>query len=103
MKIGKATIVYDENGNAVEATFTPSSQFNDLSKFRDQLLQVKGGEQEKIISNAERVMASWLNQVNDVELADREQYKITSQVRDCVKNDLGDVRSVSIQFNLEPI
>lgn len=103
-EIGISTIQYDENGEVKTASFHPHSTFNDMSQFKDQLLEIEGGEsQERIITSAERVMASWMNQVNEIELADRDHYKISSSVHNCLKYDSGKVKEISIQFYLESL
>lgn len=97
-KIGVATIEYNGKGAVVRANFQP------IKKFEVDLSQLKGNEDEKTVrDNAELIMASWFSKVNEIELADRDKFKIESKVLDCRKWPDGTIKKCWIEFYLKEI
>lgn len=103
MIIGTATIEYDQNGKAVWSEFIPDMPLRSTESLSKQLATVKQGDEEAIKANASLIMAAWFNQVTEIELADREEFKISEKIVDCVKFDTGEIKKCSIQFSLDRI
>src|SRR5579864_105088 len=77
LQIGTAEIIYGEDGKVLRAFFTPKMQVGNIAS---QLLQLEPGKPERIKENAEMVLAAWFSKMNEIELADREHYKIESEI-----------------------
>jgi hypothetical protein len=97
MQVGKAVFNFDEQGKQTSAYFMPTMKVN----VNTNLLQdICVGESADVIkSNAEIALASWFNQMNEIELADREQYTLKSEVETCTKYSNGKVRMCVVVFN----
>jgi hypothetical protein len=99
--IGKAEISYLQDGKVNSARFTPNHYVitpKNSSVFR-QLEDLEVGPQEdKIVKQAELMMATWFSKLNDIEMADREKYKIVSEMDECHKYPNGQPSKVSVSF-----
>lgn len=102
MIIGTAKIEYDPDGKVIKTQFISQLRLNPLN-LEKQLADIKQGDEEAIKANATLIMAAWFSQVAEIELADREKYKITDKIVECVKFDTGQIKKCSIQFSLDPI
>ena len=101
-KIGIATIEYDRVGSVTKGTFDPDKDFGNVDI--KQLLSIKASKDVDVVKrNAETVLASWFSKINEVELADRDQYEVASEVLDCKKYVDGKVKKCSIQFYLKEV
>lgn len=98
-EIGIATMVYDTNGKIMNTSFVPLLQIKHSKKLESQLQTVKGSEDaEALNNNAQLVMAAWFSQVDEIELADRDEYEVVSKVLSCEKYQSGRVKTCSIMF-----
>lgn len=102
MKIGIANLDYDTTGKVINAKFVPSIKriHNDVI---NRLKEVKGSTDDQTIkSQAENLLSDYFNSINEIELADREKYKIVSTIKKCVKHLNGVVKRCEIlfEFNL---
>lgn len=101
MQIGTANISYNEQGEIVSAIFTPSLEL-DVNEDEDLLKQLKSipctSNEEIIRENAALVLGGWWNQLNQIELADRDKWKMDSEIVACNKWPSGRVQMCSIKF-----
>lgn len=101
-QIGIATMQYDESGKVIEAYFTPRDKVQGVDL--NQLKTIQADQNIDVIRyNAEMVMAGWFSKVNEIELADRDHYKVTSETIWCDKYPNGSVKRCSIGFYFEEI
>lgn len=100
-KIGIATVEYSEEGKVIKAFFEPKSKVDMVDL--NQLKQAVNLTQEDIQHNAEMVMSNWFSRQNDIELAERDQFKIISKVIECEKHPDGKIKKCVIEFTLEQI
>ena len=103
--IGTAEIEYDENGVVVNAGFKPVMElvFDESMK---KLLKasVQGDEKEEEIQhNADMILASWFSQISDVELAERDEQEIVSEIVGCEKFDSGKIKICRIQYTFQDV
>jgi hypothetical protein len=103
-EIGIANIKYKQDGSVFSADFTPS-KVNLGGGFGppNQLLNIKQGTAEEIKNNAELVMASWYSKMNEIELADRNQYEIKGEIIRCDKYPDGAVMQCEVRFVFKQI
>lgn len=104
-EIGIATLSYTQSGEFINATFKPtmviSVDDNLMKNF--EAIDCNKGEQ-KVKEQAQNVFASWFQAMNDIELADREQYEITTNHAGQTKYwGNGKIKEVSIKFIFKPI
>lgn len=97
-KIGTSVLVYDNLGKLKSATFTPEMDFVADESLISKLSKIKHKSEAEIKSDAETIMASWFNQLNTIELADRDEYEVVGQKEDCVYNGKGSVKTIKISF-----
>ena len=98
-KIGIATVNYDENGYPISQSFVPGTNVNPDDELLNQLKQIPVTDNSEVTKeNADMILAGWWAKMNEIELADREEYKIYSNVINCVKypNDL--IKECSIEY-----
>ena len=97
---------YDENGNVLSTEFEPKLPLKVTSGLLNQLTAVKCSDDSEVIkSNADLVLASWFNQIEDIELADRDKFQVTSEVVEarCERYENGNIKSVYIYYNFENV
>lgn len=97
--IGKSTLLFNDKGIINFALFTPEptivKEEHDLSGFRD---IVADKDESLVLKQAETVMSKWFTTLDNYELADREQFKIISEMNECKKYDDGKPMKVTISF-----
>lgn len=101
MQIGKAIFNFNEQGKQVSAYFMPTMRVNVNVSL---LENISTGQSSEIIKkNAEVALASWFAKMNEIELADRDEWKIESVVDTCTNYSSGGVRMCVVAFNLVKI
>jgi hypothetical protein len=98
-QIGIATITYDNTGMAMSATFEHSLKISSSDSVINSLKTIKQRDVPTMTENAETVMAEWFTKMNEVELADRDQYKISGEVVECEMNGKGMPKRIRISFS----
>lgn len=99
--IGTTTIEYDESGTPTSTKFEPQLQVQLNDDLRQQLMSVKGTEgSARIKEQSELVLGAWFAGVSEIELADREEFEVASEVVECEKYDGGGVRKCVMRFSL---
>lgn len=101
MEIGTANISYDENGKATSVLFVPSDTLNviDDPALLKELKTIPCSENsEDIRENAQLAMGAWWAKLNEIELADRNEWRMDTDVIECVKWPNGRVQMCSIRF-----
>lgn len=84
--IGIVTIEYDENGRIEKARFDPSMTVEADDRLLKQLEVLEDEEEEiELQSRADLIMASWFTKINEIELADLNEWVIVSEVALCEK------------------
>lgn len=114
-EIGIVTMNYNDEGEVTMASFKPTMSitidknlFERFSKIGDTGKRIKKEspsvhyeeDSEMLRENAELVFASWFNKTNEIELADREKYKIISETIRCSKHFNGRIAECNIRFSL---
>lgn len=99
LEIGVAHLNFDENGKINTASFTPTlTAFlsgKDISDFFD----IDCSEGEKALQDqATAVFSTWFNKLSEIELADREQFGIASELSKCEKYGNGKIKNAEIKF-----
>lgn len=103
--IGVATLMYDKTGKVTAASFAPAALFDKIDL--NQLAQIKpdgsGDDEVSMTRNAELVLSSWFTRMNEIELADRDQFKISTEVLSCERYKTGEVMIFMASFSFEKI
>lgn len=105
-EIGFVTTVYTELGDIVKelSAFKPTLQGTVSKDIEDQILNIKSSDSsEAIKSNAMLLLASFFNRMTEIELADRSEYEIDSEVIECDKYPDGAVRKCVLRFFFKSI
>lgn len=97
-EIGIAKIEYDKNGVVTSAEFEPTLKLNNPEALKAELSTIQCGDEPTLKYNADLVLAAWFAKVSDIELADREKYKIESEIVTCAKYPNGLVKSCTMKF-----
>lgn len=83
MEIGKSVLYYDENGKLDRIEFTPSILVKLNSKELVAFAKITGNDEATIATSASAVVAAWFQKTNEIELADRDKWKIETEVINC--------------------
>lgn len=104
-EIGVAILHYNEDGSFKTAEFKPTIIVKIDSKMMDELFNIETQKGEDIVKEqANNVFATWFQRMNDIELADREKYKIVTElVAPCERYDSGIISKCSIKFIFKEI
>lgn len=103
-EIGIVTLVYKEDGSLEEAAFLPTITVHSNKELVDELMTIKCSEETKEVqSRAEAVLASWFNMLTEIEIADRDQYTIKSDIKKCEKWPNGKIHTCEILFLFDKI
>lgn len=100
LKIGIAEIVYSEDGKVLRAFFTPTMRIGNVA---EQLMKIRHGNAAQIRQDAEIVLSSWFNKMNEIELADRSEYEISSEVLSCTQYPDGGTKRCKIEFTFKKL
>lgn len=104
LEIGIVTITYNNQGDVVSADFNPTMRIEVQEDLKQQLISVKENEDsEKLQANADLVMGAWFSKITDIELADRSEYHIVSELLRCNRYPDGKVRLCSMLYKFEKI
>lgn len=99
LEIGIATIEYNEEGIAVSSKFESTATTQADTSLLNQLSQLPGSDKrETVANNAKMVLGSWWNKMNEVEMADREDYGIYYKTFNCQRHENQMIKSISIKF-----
>lgn len=98
MNIGKAHLEYDEKGKLTVSMFTSLIEVHIEDK---ELGLIKCTDEDGIKQQAEQVFAKWFTTMNEIELADREDYVISTEyITPCEKYENGSIKSCDILFSI---
>lgn len=103
LKIGTAKIRYNKDGTVASAKFTPAMKIEiEKNLMNDVARTVNQPANEIQLKNqADTILASWFDQVNKIELADREKYEIVSNIVLCNKFANDAVKIVHIEYEFK--
>lgn len=99
-EIGVVTTNYDEQGKLISANFKPTMQVelsDSVKRMLDQALQ-KDDNVESLKRNSDFVLGSFFSKMTEIELADREDYEIVSEILDCHTYENGKVKFCRIKY-----
>lgn len=97
MQIGQAIFNFDEQGKQMSAYFKPTMKVNVNVNLLENIST--GEDSETIKRNAEVALASWFSKMNEIELADRDEYVLQSEIEECIRYDNGKVKTCVVVFN----
>ncbi len=98
-EIGIVTVEYDQQGSVKRANFKPTIEVLPSSVLIRQLLALPSGEERDTVkANADLVFAGWFSQINEIELSDRNENPISSEVITCEKWPLGKVKTCVLRY-----
>jgi len=102
-EIGVATIAYDEQGRVKNVEFTPTLTI-DPTPLLPQFEHLSGnGDLSTLKKNADLVLGAWFENVDVIELADRERYIIDSETLSCSLHPDGTIRECRFKFVFRPV
>jgi len=100
--IGSTTIQYNQEGKVNFALFLPNQYIVSEESTNGMFSQLEQLEvepyEDKILKQAELMMATWFSKLNDIEMADREQYKVVAEMDECHKYPNGQVSKAKVSF-----
>lgn len=102
-EIGVAVINYSPEGKVLSAGFEPTLKMSFTPELLDQLSGAKSDTAETVRVDSEIIMAAWFSKMNEIELADREEYHIVSTVEECVKYPDGRIKTCKVKFSFKKI
>lgn len=105
-ELGFVTTVYTESGEIIKelSAFKPTLEGKVTQDIEDEILNIKSSNSsEAIKSNATLLLASFFNKMTEIELADRSEYEIDSDVIECDKYPDGTVRKCVLRFFFKSI
>lgn len=103
-EIGIVTLDYNEDGVATEATFNPTMKVNLDIKALLQLTAIPADKSpQHVEDNAGFVLASWFERLNEIELADRDHYRVAPKVIKCDNYPNGRIKHCEIAFNFQEV
>lgn len=104
LEIGIVKMQYGEDGDVKSASFEPKIQVSVGGELLARLHSVNSPTNSDIIkSNADMVLASFFSKINEIELADREEYEVTSEVINCEKYPNDTVKTCEIKYLFKKI
>src|SRR5690242_12136542 len=93
-EIGFVTVAYNEIGKVTMSRFEPTIKVELTETQLGQLTILKGSDDQKTMEeNAQFVFASWFNSMNEIELADRDQYEIVTETIRCDRYPSGSIKT----------
>lgn len=101
-EIGIATLAFNQEGEAVDAVFAPSSYKVDASQVIAELKKAKAKDEKQIKEVAQTVLADWFSHLNKIEEADREESEIVAEILSCRNWPNGTPMICKIRFVLRP-
>jgi hypothetical protein len=99
--IGVASVGYNEEGQVEFANFLPEMQIDLDQRSLNNLKKVVNNSTntETVKENADKVLAHWFSKINDIELAERPQFQVTSEIVNCEKHANGNVKLCVIRYS----
>ena len=105
IKIGIVSMDYDESGKLFKAEFQPANfkiDVDDNGRLMQSMFKVQSNSDINIIRlKSDIVLSSWFANINEIELSDRFEKEMKSEVVDCVKQENGMVKHCSILYFLQ--
>lgn len=100
IEIGIVDIDYSSKGEVKNASFRPTLKVKADATLKKQLLNLQSSSDSAVIkSNAELMFASWFSKINEIELADRDEYEIHSDMVTCLRYKSGMVKKCVMKFS----
>lgn len=102
LEIGIATIEYSKGGEIASASFSPTMNFRADEELLSRLDFAPHASNEILLKeHADRVFSAWFNKMNEIELADREEYEIVSEIVECLKFESQEIKKCVIKFTFK--
>ena len=105
-KIGKVTILYDKLGGVIATSFLPSeTKFNATTLVEKLRLSTDGvnSNEDQLKSLSDATFAAWFNSMNEIELADRDQYEVVGEKIECKRFPNGKIEKCIIEYSLQKL
>lgn len=104
VEIGIVNIHYNEDGDVLSAVFTPTMVVPFDKRVLMQLQSVKASKDDGLLKeNADMVLAAWFAKMNEIELADRDDYEVASEILKCIKHQNGMAKECVIKYSFQKI
>ena len=100
-EIGIVTVNYDKEGNIIreQSHFVPTIKTTVDDSIVEQLRNIKANDDSEILRhNANLILAGFFNQINEIELADRSEYVVDSEVVKCESYPNGGVKTCVLKY-----
>jgi hypothetical protein len=99
LEIGFVTIKYKEDGTIANAGFQPTMNLPMDALFLEQLRSVNcSTSSDDVKHNSDMIFSAFFNKINEIELADRTEWEVKSEIESCEKYDNGNVKSCKIKY-----
>lgn len=103
INVGIITLYFDEDGRYTSGNFVPEEMKIDSASLHERLPFVDGVSQTSMSKSVEVIVSSWFQRMNDMELADRDKYELTTEVVKCEEWPSGSVRKCILSVHLKSI
>ena len=98
-KIGTVELKYNEKGELESSKFTPEPIIMGVKKDQLYIEAIsKTDEVEKIKALADISFSSWFNNISEIEISDKKEFEIVSEVSLCEKLDTNTVKFCRIDY-----
>lgn len=103
MEIGKSVLYYDENGKLETVEFVPSMSVKLTNEELARFAKIDGNSESEIENAANAALATWFQKTNEIELADRSEWKIVTTVQRCIRGTDNVIRRCELILSLKRI
>jgi hypothetical protein len=98
-KLGEVSLHFTDEGNLIGVSFTNCDLINTL----DTIKLHPTTDVNYVCEVAKKSIANLFTLVNNIEMADREKYKVSSVPLNVVRNQEGIIKEATIAFSLEKL
>lgn len=102
-EIGVVSVIYNEDGEVVSASFEPNKKVEFDNTVLTQMVKLKTSSAEEVRTHTDFVLGAWFSKMTNIELADPSLYKIESEVVSCDKFPSGNVQKCVIRYLSKPL
>jgi hypothetical protein len=99
LEIGTATIRYNEQGKPTTTGFISNMNLLFTPQLTAQLRSLDGKKDtEQLKKDADLLLGAYFNKIDEVWMANRDEYEIASEIVNCEKYDNGNTKTFSIKY-----
>lgn len=109
MNIGVVTMKYAQDGSSLDSYFKPTMKVHIAENIAKALAvsmverSLTPNDPTIVKEKADLVLASFFSKMTEIELAERDEYEIKSEIVNCTKWPNGNVRLCQIQYSFVKI